>query len=195
MRYIILIFTLAVLAASCEPQLQGTTIKGELTGAADLQVYLDEVQDGDKTVMLTKVQADPNGQFSMNFPDGLKSSIYRLKIGRQEIDLVFDGSEKVVNVSGDLSKLKEYQVEVSGSKAAETMVSAMQKLYAREMKLANIEEFVDTTENALVATMLVMKAVPIRGDLLNVHKKALNKLSLANPNLPLTATYQQALTQ
>ncbi|MEM9884910.1 MAG: TlpA disulfide reductase family protein [Bacteroidota bacterium] len=195
MRFTLLIFVVAVLAANCEPAMKGTTIKGELSGASDLQVYLDEVQNGDKTIMLTKVQADANGKFSMNFPEGLKPAIYRIKIGRQEVDLVFDGNEKVINMTGDLEKMKQYEIEISGSKPAITMVNTMQDLYARKLDLEKVEQFVDTTANALVAAMVTMKAVPIRGDLLDVHKKVVNKLSLAYPALPLTTTYQQAIQQ
>ena len=118
-----------------------------------------------------------------------------LKIGRQEVDLVFDGSEKNVKVTGDLVNLKEYKVDISGSEPTATLVKAMQSLYARELKLKNIEEFIDTTSDALVATLVTMKAVPIRGDLLDTHKKALNKLSLAHPSLPLTGTYEKAVVQ
>ncbi|MEN0048874.1 MAG: TlpA disulfide reductase family protein [Bacteroidota bacterium] len=195
MRYIFSIIALAMLLSSCEQAPTGTTVKGTLSGASSLQVYLDAVKTGDQTAILQKVQADANGSFSMNFPEGLDEGMYRLKIGRQEVDLVFDGNEKVVEVSGDLEQMKKYGVDITGSAPTAVMTNTMQALFARQFKLEDIGNFIDTTKNAYVAALITMKAVPMRGELLDTHKKVLNKLALAYPAAPLTTTYEQAVTQ
>ncbi|MEM1325344.1 MAG: TlpA disulfide reductase family protein [Bacteroidota bacterium] len=194
MRYLVFILAIALLV-SCETQPKGTVVKGQLTGATNLQVYFDEVQKGDQTILLQRVQSDGSGNFQLEFPEGLKEAIYRLKIGSKEIDMVFDGTEKVVTINGDLETLDRYEPVIKGSQPTDVLEETMKALFAKEMDLKAINNFVDTTQNAYVATLVAMKAVPIRGDLLEVHKKALNKIAIAHPNALLTTTYQQAVEQ
>jgi len=195
MKYILPILMLALTILSCEQQTKGTTVEGSFPDAANLQVYFDEVQTGDKTTILSKVQADANGAFNMTFTDGLREGIYRLKIGRQEIDVVFDGNEKLVKFSGQLDQMKTYNINVEGSQPTTVLSNTMKSLFARELKLADVTTFIDTVSNAYVASLTAMKAVPVRGEVLDVHKKAVNKLALAHPNAELTKTYQQAVGQ
>ncbi len=193
-RYLVFLFALVFLS-SCETQPKGTVVKGQVAGAANLQVYFDEVQKGDETTMLQRVQSDANGNFSLEFPEGLKEAIYRLKIGSKELDLVFDGTEKTVTVNGDLETMDQYAVDINGSQPTDVLEEAMKALFARQMNLEAVNNFVDTTQNAYVAGLVAMKSVPIRGELLEVHKKAVNKMALAYPNAPMTTTYQQAVDQ
>ncbi|MEM8528051.1 MAG: TlpA disulfide reductase family protein [Bacteroidota bacterium] len=195
MKYIFSMIAVVALLWNCAPQQSGTTIEGQMNGAADLQVYLDLVKTGDQTSILQKMQADGSGSFSMNFPEGLNEGIYRLKIGRQELDIVLNGNEEIVKVSGDLAQMKKYGVDIKGSEPTAVLVETMQSLFAREFKLEDIGNFIDTTKNAYVAALITMKAVPMRGELLDPHKKVLNKLSLAYPGAPLTTTYEQAVGQ
>lgn len=195
MKYLAFIFFSFLLINCSETAPEGTVLEGNINGAANLQVYLDEVVEGDKTKMIGRTEADANGNFVLEFPDGLQEAIYRLKIGRKEVDLVLDGSENVVEITGDLETLDQYSGDVTGSAATDALESAMKALYARSMDLEGIEQFIDTTSNAYVAALVAMRAVPIRYELLEVHKKAMNKLSLAHPNAQLTTTYAQALNQ
>lgn len=193
MRY--LAFILFSLLFSCDSVPEGIVLEGKINGAANLQVYLDEVKQGDETSMVGRTEADGNGNFTLEFPDGLKEAIYRLKIGRKEVDIVLDGSENVVEITGDLETLDQYSGEVTGSAATDALEFAMKGLYARSIDLKGINQFIDTTSNAYTAALVTMKAVPIRYDVIEVHKKAMNKLALAHPNSPLAATYEQAVNQ
>jgi len=96
---------LALFTWQCEQSVKGTVLEGQIDNAANMQVYLDQVKIGKASNVLSKAEIDANGQFSMEFPEGIEPGVYQMRIGAKNFNLVFDGSEKKVELQGDLNDI------------------------------------------------------------------------------------------
>jgi peroxiredoxin len=193
MRPIIYLLTLSIglILSACQPG--GLIVDGQISNAANLQVFLDEVRLSKASNPLEKTTVDASGQFKLEFPEGLPAGIYNLRVGAKRINLVLDGNEKQLTVNGDLNTLNNYQVNLSGSASSQTVVDIMQGLYQRSLKANDIATFVDTVQNAHLAAFVAYSALGpnVQPEAIAIQDKALEKLTLAAPDAPGTAAYEQ----
>lgn len=193
---VVLVALLAVLFYQCGSSVKGTVIQGEINGAAGLQVFLDKIGIGDAAAQIVeKTEADGSGNFEFIFPEGVEAGLYRLRIGTKKVSLAFDGTEKAVEVRGDLANLQNFDFEISGSQSSKVYVNTMQALVKREMDADDIKQFVDTTSNAYVGMMIALQAIGPNGQYLDIHKSAQSKLAQAYPNSPDVQVYKDYLAQ
>jgi peroxiredoxin len=202
------VFTIAIFAAlallvqSCG-QPKGAVIEGTFQGAANLQVFLDQVTIGQASNVLAKADADNNGHFVLNFPEGIKEGIYNLRIGVQRINMVFDGTEKKVTLTGSVPGMAAYDVKVEGSAGTQTLVSMMQGLGQRRFTAEDIGRFVDTVKSPELASFIAYRSLGASPDFVDIQKKAHQRLVSERPNADLTREYgnyvatleQQAMAQ
>ncbi|NJL77432.1 MAG: TlpA family protein disulfide reductase, partial [Saprospiraceae bacterium] len=131
----------------------------------------------------------------ITMPLTAESGIYRLRIGRQRINLVLEGQEKVVEIAGSLQDVERHQLRISGSKATASYMSLMQGLMNKSFDADDISNFVDSTENAYVAVLAAINGVGSNGQFLEIHKAAYSKINTSYPNDDLTTSYGQFITQ
>ncbi len=187
---------LAVLLYNCTEVQKGTVIEGQISGAANLQVFLDEAGLGQQAnIVLEKQDATADGVFKFEFPEGIDPGAYRLRIGRQRMNFILDGTEKNVKFSGPLDQMNRYQVNATGSKPTSTFINTMQALIKREMNADDIKTLVDTTENPLVGVYTAISALGTRADYLDTHKAAYDRLASVDPSGETTTTYKQLIDQ
>ena len=172
---------------SCQTVPEGTTIRGEITNAGNLQAYLDKVIIGKASNVLAKKDIDGSGKFEFNFPEGLESGVYNLRIGAKRINLVLDGNEGIINLNGDLSNLETYNINVSGSNSTAALANLMQK---KSLSSKDIETFVDTAANPVLAAFTSFMLLDRNPELLGIQQKAYDRLSQAQPEAELTKGYQ-----
>ncbi len=187
--HLLLLAAVVVLGWQCTGEPEGTTIRGTVTGAQNIQVFLDEVVIGKASNILAKEDVDAKGNFSFSFPEGLGEGIYNLRFGAKRINLVLDGSEKVIEVEGDLSTLQNYAVEVEGSKQTEILVDIMQGLIRRKYAAEDIAEFVDTVNNPLLGAYIAFRTLGTQGQFLDTQKEAQAKLASYRPDSEMTKQY------
>ncbi len=198
----LIIIALAVASLwSCAPgggaaSAPGTTIGGQLTGAENMQVYLDKAGVGQQASnALEKIEADANGSFSFNFPEGLEAGIYRIRIGKQRTNIILDGSEKVVNLTGNVDNLGRFDYQITGSKGTSSLNSLMKGVATRQYQVNDVKSYVDTTSNPFAAMLAAVSAIGPRGEYLDVHKKALDKLNTAYPDSDASKNYEAFVGQ
>jgi len=194
----ILLTMLAVLFYQCggEEQVQGTVIRGEIEGAAGLQVFIDEVGIGNSAAqILEKTEADGSGNFEFSFPEGIDPGIYRIRIGTQKMSLVFDGEENLVTVQGQLQNMQKYDMQIKGAPSSTVYANTIQALISREMQAGDIETFVDTTSSPFVAMLVALQAIGPNGQYLDIHKNAQARLAKAYPASDDAQTYGEYINQ
>jgi len=194
----ILLTMLAVLFYQCggEEQVQGTVIRGEVEGAAGLQVFIDEVGIGNSAAqIMEKTEADGSGNFEFSFPEGIESGIYRIRIGAQKMSLIFDGNENLVTVKGPLQNMQKYDIQINGSPSSTVYANAIQALLSREMQVEDVETFVDTTSSPFVAMLVALQAIGSNGQYIDIHKNAQSRLAKAYPASDDASTYQEYIGQ
>ncbi len=178
----------ACLFLACETVPDGTTIRGEIANSANLQVFLDKVIIGKASNVLAKKDIDASGNFEFNFPEGLEAGVYNLRIGAKRINLVLDGSEDVIQLSGDLSNIETYNFDIQGSSSTASLANLLQN---RSLSSKAIDQFVDTTANPVLAAFTAYMLLDNNLELIGIQKKAFDRLSRSQPQSELTQGYEQ----
>ncbi len=195
MRKIAILLIAGVLAFTtwqCETPVKGTVITGEVTNASNLQVFLDHVVIGKASNVLAKAEVDANGNFEFEFPEGIPAGIYQLRLGAKRVNLAMDGTEKLVEIKGDLATIQNYQFTVSGSEDSQSLVNIMSGLFQRQVNAEDIATFVDTVSNPEVGAFVAYRSLGASGQFLDTQKKALEKL---DPGSETSQEYAKFISQ
>ena len=174
----------------------GTNISGAVTGAANMQVFLDKSGVGQgASKVIDKTDADANGAFTFNFPEGIDAGVYRLRIGAQRTSLILDGNEKNIQLSGDLNTFGKFGYDISGSGATASLNSLMKGIASRTYKIEDVKNYIDSTSSGYAAMIAGMNAIGARGEYLDIHKNALKKIQSAYPESDEANGYAQFIGQ
>jgi peroxiredoxin len=177
--YSFLLLLLSLTLWQCASE-TGLTISGEFVNAGGLNVVLEKAPINQATTPLEKTMLDDNGTFSINFPDGLPAGIYTLRVGAQQANLILDGDEKNVNISGRLSQLQTYEFNVTGSPSTELFTETMLGFSDRRITLESLSSLIDTAANPLVGALTAYRALGRSGSYVNLHQQALRRLDPAS---------------
>ena len=192
---LLLMAAVAFTNLQCDTSVKGTVIEGNIQNApGQMQAFLDQVMIGKASNILAKVDLDANGHFEFQFPEGLQAGIYQLRLGAKSINLVLDGTEKKIEVSGDLSTIQTYQVSIKGSKDSQALAGIMSKLFAQQASAQDISNFVDTVSNPVLGAFVSYRALGPNGQFIDTQKKALQKLSAKDPNGEMVQEYSNFIT-
>lgn len=184
----------AIMVFSCSAY-KGTTITGVLKGAENMSVFLDELNITSQPQLLFQEKVDSDGKFTMKFPDGIKRGIYRLRVGEQVADLIMDGSEKEVNISGNLSDLNEFKYKVSGAPLAEQYLNTVSDYVERKIDVPALTNITAKTSDPLVGFQIAARLFQFQPDFLSLHKDVLERMKTSYPELNLTKEYGNVISQ
>lgn len=186
---IFLLITLAFLGWQCSEKVtEGTVVKGQIQNAANMQAFIDLVMIGKASHIVGKTELDGNGNFQIAFPEGIDPGIYNLRIGAKRMNLALNGTEKAVEINGDLNTLDSYQVQVNGSEDTQTLIGMMQGLMSRNVTSKDIEAFIAETDNPTLGAFVAYSALN-DPRFLDIQKKALEKLMAAQPDSEMAIEY------
>ncbi len=172
---------------------KGVTIQGKIIGAENLQAFIDQVAIGKAANILGKADISSSGEFKINFPEGLTPGVYNLRIGAQKLNLILTGEEKKIKIEGNLNALANFEATISGSPDSEIYNQTMKSLVQRQMSAADVDRFVDTVGNPLVAAFVAYRSMGTAGEFLATQKKAKARLDQTHPTLEITQTYGEFL--
>lgn len=185
---------LAAWTWQCSPPVEGTVVKGEISGAGDLQVFVDRVVIGKASNVLAKDDIDPSGKFELAFPDGLEAGVYNLRIGAKRINLVLNGMEQIITLKGDLNTLQHYDFDITGSPDSRSFASMVRGIKNNQYVSNDISRFIDTTENAISGAYLAYISLGDDPQYLDIQKKAQAKLASASPGSEMASAYGKYLS-
>ncbi len=168
----------------------GTTIVGEIPDAANLQAFFDLVGLSNQSTPLGKVDIDANGKFEISNPDGLEEGIYRIRIGRPSVQMILDGTEKVVTVKGSLADIQTGNIEITGSENASLFTSIGKKMDAKEMNQTQLVSELDKIKNPLTAGLLAMQFLAGSETFVPVLDKMANRLNTERSTSKYSSDYQ-----
>lgn len=196
MKKIVTIFAvglLALLTWQCEQPVKGTVVKGQIENGSNLQVFLDDVGVGGASNVIGRTEMGSEGSFKLEFPEGVEPGPYQLRIGAQRVGLFLDGTEKVVEIKGELSKLQTYDFQVEGSETSKSMVNMFQQLVRRQAKVDEVKVFVDTVSDAGLGAFMAMQALGASGQFLDVQKDAVARLKQERPDSRMIEGFDKLL--
>ena len=131
-----LIFPLIFCA--CKKQGEQFTVEGHITEAKDTMLYLEHLTLGDGIKQLDSIKLDEKGDFSLHGPRPTNPEFYRLRIGRQVVNLSIDSTE-TVSIEARLPQMAlGYKVEGSGN--CDTIRILAMKLDALKHQLQSVAD-------------------------------------------------------
>jgi thiol-disulfide isomerase/thioredoxin len=193
----LLTFSVAFLFYQCgkDGNSGGLTISGKINNAGSMQVYLDKlgISPTSANLVVGKADADASGNFQFDLPQKLSEGIYRLRVGEQKLNLILDGKESDINVSGDLSSLNQFNYDVTGSASSIAYRNVIQKLITRQMDADGVRAFVDTTSNPITAVYVAAQALGNNTSFMDIHERAKARLVQAYPGSTYKEDYEAHL--
>ncbi len=192
--YMLLFALLSLALWSCQQEIKGVQIEGQVEGAANLQVFLDQVTLNKANTILEKQDIASNGAFSFSFPEGLAPGIYNVRIGRQRANLILDGTEKKIEITGSLNDIQNQTHQVKGSAATNSYQDMVRGLNSRQYTANDLTAYIDTVANPFAAAFITYQT----GNdprMLNFHQQAVERLAASYPNDPSTLEYSNLIQQ
>lgn len=173
---------------------EGTLIKGQLTNAANLKVYLDKVSINSANEVLANAPIDDSGNFALGFINGLDAGIYQLRVGAQKAVIALDEGDNQIEIKGDVASFGRYDFTITGSEGAKEMVNTMKGLREGAVQLEDIQKIVETARNPEIAAFIAFNTLSRAGAAgLPVHEAALKRLPETAAIKATYADYVKAL--
>jgi peroxiredoxin len=187
------------LIAACGATQKGATLSGTMTGAANMQILLEQFHFDGKNKAIGKAQADASGAFSINDPIGFEKGMYRIGVGAKQVFFLLDGTEKSIKFTGDLNTLQSMDIKFEGSSAAECYVRKVKELSALQGQPFTPEmakEKIATACNPLMGALMTSQFFGQQaGSFLPEFKLAAEKLANDMPNSKYAADYAAQIKQ
>ena len=178
------------LLISCESGMssKGVVIKGNITNAQDLQLFLDEVKMN-KTQVVAKAPLAADGGFEIELPEKLNSGIYRIRVGSQRALFFLDGSEKKLEINTSLDKISLHDFSIEGSPAASEMLSNMNKIRLKELGAQDIPGLIESTPDPIAAMHYAMIGLQPSMENMTMMRKVADRLKDKYPESEYTSLY------
>jgi thiol-disulfide isomerase/thioredoxin len=196
MKIKILAFLFLVgLISACETGPKGTQISGTVSDAGNMQVRLERVKLSSAAMMMGQADADASGTFELGFETMLEPGLYRLSFGQQAAALVLDGTEKSINITGELAKLRTQDFNIEGSPSTAELNAAMKDYYARKLTPKDIIEKSKSYANPFTGMQLALGTLGPRPEFVEVHDALQKQLSAKYPESDYIAEYGNVVAQ
>lgn len=176
---------LGVFLISCKTE-TGTTIKGSITGADNLTAYLDAKSLKNQVQSISNTKVDGKGNFSINFPEGLKAGLYRLRIGAKGVDLLLKGDEKKLSIAGDMNELQNFNYKLEGSPMSSIYQEKIQGVINKTLAKPELDAFIKNADDPLLMTALSFATAPANPANFAMYKDFSTKMSAAYPTADLS---------
>ncbi len=157
-------------------------VKGNITDAADLQVFFDQIKFTNSTNVIGKSDISSGGSFKVAMDEHPGEGIYRIRIGTKRGYLVFDGTEKVVDISGSLTDFDNMNQVVTGSPSSVAYLDAEKKIKSNELNVDNFAAFNDSSNGMVSSLIAYNKFKAMNEKSIAALLSASNKLSADYPN-------------
>ncbi len=128
-------------------------VKGQIEDASDLQVFFDQIKFTNSSNVIGKSDISSNGKFKVALDEHPGAGIYRIRIGAKRSFLVFDGSEKIVEVNGKLSDFDSGSQRITGSASSTAYLDAEKQAKSRTLNVGNFSNFVNG-QNSIVSALI-----------------------------------------
>lgn len=111
----LLLVLLPLFAMNTACQNQSYALKGNIPGAGNLQVTLEQAHFDRSSMAIGKAACDGDGNFKIASEKPWAEGLYRLSIGAKRLYFMLDGKEKTIEIKGDLANIDRMEMEVKGS--------------------------------------------------------------------------------
>ena len=147
-----------LLCFSCsEPGDKYFTVKGKITGAENMNIYIEKYGANSQFVMLADTMISAEGDFHMDVRDSKAGDLIQLRVGnRSKIYLVNTGPQ-VVEITSELNDLRTYSYTIGeGSPDNIALSKVFNQLATRQMNSQQIKEYLSTATEPISAAFICL---------------------------------------
>lgn len=135
---------------------KGTVVKGKISDASDLLVFLDKLPITTRKIdVISKSELGGGGKFKIETESPLEAGVYRIRIGSRNVHLVLDGSEKVIEINGSLADMDNGKCTIKGSEESIKVNETIGKLINRQIGLTELQEAAKNASNPLSSLLYI----------------------------------------
>lgn len=185
LRYILFAFIALTCLIQCQDS-KTTSISGTMLNGAELEVAL--LQKTLKAMVPITNTTMKKGKFEMQLPEGIETGLYRLKFGNRAMDLVFDGSEKKVQINGDINSIPNHDYTVSGSALSESYVETLKNIKNRSTNAAAVKKMALTVD-PLLGAAYCLGVPPIDPAKFKDYQSIAQKLTASYPEATISKDF------
>lgn len=171
----------------------GLNVKGTMGGAENLSVYFDKVGLDNTIESMANTTADANSEFSMSVTGAIDPGIYRVRFGGKSVNLVLDGSESDVTISGALNNLIKYEYTIDGSPLSTEYQGKVNQLMTRKLDLSGMISYIENDANPMVSALIAQKVFQLEPSMNTTYAKISDKLAVEYPNSKVSLSFGEAL--
>lgn len=186
---------LSTLIISCNGLPKGTNISGIISDAGNMSIYFDRLGPDNTNEILLNVKSGSDGSFNFNFPEGITTGFYRVRAGAKSADLIFNGSEQLVELNGDLKSFSELSYTVKGAPLTEEYLKLIKSFTSKEIDTKGLTEKTINELDPLIGYMVSTKMLRMRPEFLNVHQAVAKKMIAKYPDEKITLAYKGTVAQ
>jgi len=190
LKTLLLLSTLALLQ-SCGSS--GLSVKGTMTGAENLSVYFDKVGLDNTVESIASTTADANSEFAISVADKLDPGIYRVRFGAKSVNLVLDGSESDIVLTGALNNLIRYDYTVDGSPLSAEYQDKVKQMVSRKLNRDEAVNYLKSDANPMISALIAQKVFQFEPSLNSVYATISDKLAVQYPNSKTSLSFGEAL--
>ena len=181
-------FVFALFLASCAQE-GAQVISGNISDAANLNIYFDKITASGNARVLSNAKADASGKFALVFEESLDPSVYRIRVGKKSAYLMLQPTDSQVELTGSLASLGDNSYTISGSPTSTELQQAMTNIGAGRTPGTNMDQFVTSSSNALINAFLANQIFNSSPTKVEVYKKINTQLLEQYPNNEFTKDF------
>ncbi|MBP6625553.1 MAG: TlpA family protein disulfide reductase [Chitinophagaceae bacterium] len=152
-------------------------------------MFIEKTSFVGEPVTVGKTDADANGNFKFDFEESLGVGTYRIRVGQKAIPLILDGTEKKIEINGDLNSLENFTYTVKGCKDTEALVSTFKKVMDNQMKPEEVQQYATKEASPLLGMVIALSYFRNNPSFLEVHKEIQKKMMDNKTYAPYATDY------
>jgi thiol-disulfide isomerase/thioredoxin len=170
-------------------------INGVIEGAANLQILLEKVNGDNTTTPVSKTECDSKGAFELMIEEGLSEGIYLFKVGAKQFMAIFDGTEKKMNITGNINNIDRFQYQIEGSEACKVYVNTLSRVINQQIQIDELKDIVKNTPNAIVGMQIALQGIGPSVESMPMIKEAQARVQKEKPENDLNLLYTNVMAQ
>lgn len=133
------------------------TVEGNIAGAENMTINIEKFDSNSKFIQLSDTIIGGDGSFKIELPNSKPGDLLQLRIGARNRVYITNTGEDNINISADLAKMRFYEYSVGESSPNNVaLTSLMNKLATRSTNPTTIDDYLNTTEDAVGAAFICM---------------------------------------
>jgi peroxiredoxin len=174
---------------------KGTVIKGQITDASDLRIFLDKLPLVSRRIeVISQSELGGSGKFKIETETPLDPGIYRIRIGDKYCNLIINGSEKVIDIKGSLADVMNGKCQIKGSPESVKVQELQGQFNNRLIGVAELKKAAKEASDPFTALFLTMGNISSGREDLETLKNIVVRLREKYPKNGYTTSLDQYTT-